>query len=87
MKTATRQAGFGNEMPPERAHLSIYFIQKGLSEKEADFFYQQQESNSWKTKRGKPIRNWKAVAADWIWEYQQIQKRRQRHLLTDNSKR
>ncbi|MBS1530359.1 MAG: hypothetical protein JSU01_08630 [Bacteroidetes bacterium] len=74
MKKSARQAGFGKEMPPEKGHVTIYFIQKGLTEKEADFFFGQQKLTDWKTKRGRPIRNWKAVAAEWIWQLKQRRK-------------
>jgi hypothetical protein len=62
--------GLGIEVPPLKAHVIIYFLQKGMTEKAADFFFQQHDEAGWKFPDGKPVKNWKTLACDWIWELQ-----------------
>ncbi|MCJ8208078.1 hypothetical protein MUY27_00065 [Mucilaginibacter sp. RS28] len=62
--------GHGNSIPPILAHVQIYFDQKGMSAKEAEAFYHYQHAHGWKTDSGTPIKNWKVVAANWIWDIQ-----------------
>lgn len=71
------QEGFGTEMPPQRILVGIYFDQKGFTE-QADLFYDFFEQARWSSPKGTPYRNWKLLAADWIFEYQQSLKLRQR---------
>ena len=62
--------GFGYVMPPDFDIVNIYFDQKGRLEIACTFFLHFQKSN-WKTDSGYPVRNWKVVATDWIFEHEQ----------------
>ncbi len=68
VKTCEKNIGLGIQMPPLQAHVSIYFIQKGLTEKAAELFFQQHDAAGWKFLDGRAIKNWKTLACDWIWE-------------------
>ncbi|HEY1011035.1 MAG TPA: hypothetical protein VGE58_13030 [Daejeonella sp.] len=74
-------AGFGTEMPPLVAHIRIYFSQKGLADSEAEAFFSEFHSRRWMTPRGTPVRNWKVLASDWIFDRRQEKKLRQRQSL------
>ena len=63
-------SGFGYEIPPDFDMVSIYFNQKRQLEIACTFFQHFQKAN-WKTDSGYPIRNWKVLASDWIFEYEQ----------------
>lgn len=64
---------FGFNIPPDPVDVLIYFEQKDASEVAQDFV-DEQEKSGWKTKTGKPIRNWKVHASDWIFNYKQERK-------------
>ncbi|RVU02503.1 hypothetical protein EOD41_00755 [Mucilaginibacter limnophilus] len=51
------QKGFGNEMPPQKILVDIYFDQKGLPN-EAAQFYAHFEKADWRSAKGTPYRNW-----------------------------
>jgi len=72
---ANNHDGFGENVPPDRMVVVIYFDQKDLPGC-ADKFLAEQELSQWKTIRGAPIRNWKVCAAEWIFNYRQELKRR-----------
>ena len=73
-KTRTQVTeSFGFNIPPETLHILIYFEQKDAGEAARDFI-DEQEKSGWKTKTGKPIRNWKVLASDWIFNYKQERK-------------
>jgi len=74
------KSGLGREIPPLKAHVVIYFIQKGLTEKDADSFFQQQNSAGWKISNGQRSANWKTLACEWIWELQQARKAKYRQV-------
>lgn len=59
--------GFGAEIPPRKEFVRIYFIQKGMSEIEADLFFATFELTGWECKGGS-IKNWKTLASEWIWQ-------------------
>lgn len=59
--------GHGNEVPPLLDHVKIIFDQKELHEEDANEFYDHFQKTDWKTKTGVPIKNWKQVADNWIW--------------------
>ncbi|MEJ7693492.1 hypothetical protein [Daejeonella sp.] len=73
--------GFGVDVPPVSAHVKIYFLQKGLTEPEAEAFFIAFNAVDWKTGSGKPIRNWKVLASDWIFDSIQRKKLRRRQSL------
>ena len=72
-----RQNGFGTEMPPQKKLVEIYFDQKGFTD-QADLFYSFFDRAQWSSPKGTPYRNWKLLATDWIFDYQQSLKLRQR---------
>jgi hypothetical protein len=69
-KPVSKQKGFGTEMPPDYALVIIYFDQKEAAN-QASSFYNWYESINWTGPRGAPYRNWKILASDWIFNYQQ----------------
>ena len=73
-----KKSGLGREIPPLKSHVTIYFIQKGLTEKDANFFFQQQNLTGWGASEGRHRSNWKTLACDWIWEHQQSRRQRYR---------
>lgn len=62
--------GFGYEMPPEKKVVEIYFDQKGVSE-QAGVFFNYYDAANWSSTKHTPYRNWKLLASDWIFNYQQ----------------
>ena len=60
--------GYGTEVPPLLAHVKIKFDQLGLLEKDAIEFFDHYQEKEWKTKTGVPIKNWKQILDQWIWE-------------------
>ena len=64
------QNGFGTEMPPQKRLVEIYFDQKSCSE-QAEVFFTHYEQANWSSPKGTPYRNWKLLAGDWIYNYQQ----------------
>jgi len=64
------KSGFGYEMPPEKRVVEIYFDQKGIPDQAGNFFSFYDQSN-WSSAKGTPYRNWKLLASDWIFNYQQ----------------
>lgn len=73
------QDGFGYQVPPNVDSVFIYFNQKGYAEV-AGNFYQHFHNLGWLTKTGSPIKNWKVLASDWIFDYSQSVKLAQRKL-------
>ncbi|MGF7080348.1 hypothetical protein [Mucilaginibacter sp. UYCu711] len=71
------QKGFGTEMPPQKQLVEIYFDQKELSD-QAGQFYNFFEAANWSSPKGTPYRNWKLLAADWIYDFQQALKLKKR---------
>ncbi|MVN91539.1 hypothetical protein [Mucilaginibacter aquatilis] len=74
-----QQKGFGTDMPPQKILVDIYFDQKGLAA-QAGIFYSYYEKADWCSPKGTPYRNWKLLAGEWIFNYEQERKlkRRQR---------
>lgn len=62
--------GFGYEMPPEKIVVEIYFDQKGFPDQGHLFFDHYRQVN-WSSPKGTPYRNWKLLASDWLFNYQQ----------------
>ena len=71
------QKGFGTEMPPQKCVVEIYFDQKNMTA-QAHVFYNFYEEANWSSPKGTPYRNWKLLAGDWIFNYEQEQKLRKR---------
>ena len=63
-----QKLGYGTEVPPLLDHVKIIFDQQELPEKDAIEFYCHFEERNWQTKTGVPIKNWKQVMDQWIWE-------------------
>ena len=71
------QKGFGTELPPQKHLVEIYFDQKGFTG-QASAFYNFYEKARWCSPKGTPYRNWKLLAGEWIFNYEQEQKLRKR---------
>jgi len=67
-KLTSIKTGLGNEVPPAKEHVRIFFDQAGFTETEAEKFFQHHESAGWQGRKGRPIRNWKTKAQEWLWE-------------------
>lgn len=63
----------GFNIPPDDMIVKIYFDQKDVGHI-ADDFIKTYKKNNWKTASGKKISNWKVLASDWIFNYQQSKK-------------
>jgi len=85
MKLLPSATGFGYEMPPEKLAVDIYFDQKGFPDQANSFFNFYEQAN-WSSPKGTPYRNWKLLASDWLFNYQQESKlakrRRDNSILT-----
>jgi len=64
--------GYGSCIPPEKAHVIIYFIEKNRSEEDAIKFYYQYALRKWKNLKGKAIKDWKMHAWHWMWHKNQF---------------
>jgi len=60
--------GFGQQVPPLKKFVFIYFAQKGIPESEADRFFRHYDACGWKNAEHKPIQNWKTLACEWAWQ-------------------
>jgi hypothetical protein len=60
--------GMGYNIPPLINHVAIYFLQQNMAVPDAQSFYQHYEKMQWKTIMGKPQKNWKVLAKDWIYD-------------------
>ena len=69
-KMLPSKKGFGYEMPPEKIVVEIYFDQKGFPD-QARFFFNHYEQTNWSSPKSTPYRNWKLLASDWLFNYQQ----------------
>lgn len=64
--SAKVQAGYlEGSTPPSLRDVKIYFSQKGISESEAESFYQFYEQKAWMNGKRRPVKNWKHKA--WLW--------------------
>jgi hypothetical protein len=59
--------GMGHQLPPLFGHVAIYFYQQSMSLLDAQSFFRHHERLEWKTVTGKPQKNWKVLATDWIY--------------------
>jgi len=71
------QKGFGNEMPPQRSLVDIYFNQKNQPQ-QGPLFYEHYTDANWCSPKGTPYRNWKLLAGEWIFNFEEQQKLRRR---------
>jgi len=74
---SNRIRGYGYQMPPEYDLVAIYFDQKDQADQVRPF-YDHYEQAYWLTPKGSRIRNWKVLATEWIFNFQQEDKLRQR---------
>jgi len=68
IKKVKPDRGLGRSVPPLFAHVEIYFLNNGCSSKDAATFFQYYEERDWKGIKGKPLRNWKTLVSDWIYQ-------------------
>lgn len=59
--------GMGHQLPPLIGHVTIYFYQKCMALQDAQNFFQHYEKMEWRTVTGRPQKNWKVLAKDWIY--------------------
>lgn len=59
--------GMGHQLPPIIGHVAIYFYQQSMALPDALNFFQHFEKMEWKTVTGRPQKNWKVLAKDWIY--------------------
>ncbi len=59
--------GMGHQLPPLIGHVAIYFYQLSMTLPDAQNFFQHYEKMEWKTVTGRPLKNWKVLAKDWIY--------------------
>jgi hypothetical protein len=57
---------FNRRMPPTIQDVKIYFIQKGISEPEAEIIFLFQEKRQWASRKGRSLLEWKRTARRWI---------------------
>ena len=57
--------GYGKQVPPLKAHVLIYFLEKGAAESQADAFFLHFQRRKWLNYKGHKLSNWKAAA--WVW--------------------
>lgn len=67
-----QKLGYGNEVPPLLDHVKIIFDQQDFQEKDAIEFFDHFEERGWKTKSGVPIKNWKQIVDNWIWNLKKL---------------
>ena len=60
------QALFAKKIPPAIEEVKIYFLQRGIPEKEAEDFFLFYEKKKWTSKKGNFFKNWKNIAYKWI---------------------
>lgn len=68
--------GLSHEVPPLQDHVKIIFDQQELEEKEAIQFFNHYQENCWNTKTGVPIKNWKHILDQWIWDLKTYRRKR-----------
>ncbi|ASO04051.1 hypothetical protein [Arenibacter algicola] len=61
----TKQAN-NNKQPKGRQGVIDFFKEKGFTADEGKKFYKHYEANDWKTSNGKAIRDWQALAINWM---------------------
>ena len=57
---------FSSKIPPKIEEVKVYFMQKGIPEKEAEVFFLFYEKKQWKSKKGNFFKNWKGIAYKWV---------------------
>lgn len=61
------EKGLGITVPPDLAHVTIYFEEKGCSGDLAMEFFREYEGKGWNNRTGLKISNWKVHAWEWIY--------------------
>jgi hypothetical protein len=57
---------FQHHVSPRLEEVKIYFLQKGIPEREAEDFFHVYENRHWTSKKGNFYRNWKTIAYRWV---------------------
>jgi len=55
-----------NKQPKGRQAVLDFFVEKSFNADEGKKFFAHYEANDWKTSDGKPIRDWRALAKNWM---------------------
>ncbi|WP_343748149.1 hypothetical protein [Fluviicola sp.] len=62
MRQKESSSGKGDNVPPTKEHVTIYFLEKGESEEAANNFFDHYDKRRWRNRAGQLIQNWKAHA-------------------------
>lgn len=54
------------KQPKGRQAVILFFEEKGFDADEAKKFYEHYQTRSWQTSDGKPIRDWRSLASNWM---------------------
>ena len=52
--------------PPSLQETQRYFTEKGASTQAAELFFKYYQKKKWRARKGRPLRNWKAAAYQWM---------------------
>jgi len=63
-----RNSGRGKDLPPDLAHVKIWFSQNKSSEIMAIEFYKFYKKKKWCGEDGRKLRDWKMYAWHWLWK-------------------
>lgn len=61
--------GYGKNIPPNKEHVLIWFLQKDKSEKSAIHFFNFYKARGWRSQKGEILRDWKMLAWEWTWKH------------------
>ncbi len=67
VKPSKKIKGFGRQIPPDKASVIIWFIEKGSNEITALDFFRFYQLRKWHNTRGQIIKDWKMRAWEWLW--------------------
>jgi hypothetical protein len=65
VKNNTKQVN-NNKQPKGRQAVLDFFVEKSFNADEGKKFFAHYEANNWKTSDGKTIRDWRALAINWM---------------------
>ncbi|SDE88647.1 hypothetical protein SAMN05216464_110187 [Mucilaginibacter pineti] len=67
LKKTKSMKGCGNQIPPKKKDVIVWFIQKDSNEITALAFFTFYAMKNWQNSRGHIIADWKVKAWDWLW--------------------
>ncbi len=54
---------------PDRTEVILYFFRMGLRIRHAEAFFLYYQSKNWQIAQGQPVKNWKALAFNWVMSF------------------